>query len=124
MTIFRPCIDLHNGQVKQIVGGTLSTATPSTLRTNYTSTLPSSHYAQLYRASNAVGAHVIMLGPNNEAAAREALAAWPGMMQLGGGITSANAMEWIDAGASKVRLDIPVARASRRLSHYAPTTTR
>lgn len=101
MTRFRPCIDLHSGQVKQIVGGTLSTEA-SDLKTNYVSNLPSSHYAQLYRDSALSGAHVIMLGPANETAAQEALSAWPGALQLGGGINETNAKQWIEKGAEKV----------------------
>ncbi len=103
MTRFRPCIDLHSGQVKQIVGGTLSTEV-SDLKTNYVSKLPSSHYAQLYRDSALSGAHIIMLGPGNETAAQEALSAWPGALQLGGGINETNAKHWIEEGAEKVRL--------------------
>lgn len=103
MTRFRPCIDLHSGQVKQIVGGTLSTQL-SDLQTNYISTLPSSHYAQLYKDNALRGSHVIMLGPGNEEAAQQALSAWPGALQLGGGINAENAREWIDKGAEKVSL--------------------
>ena len=69
---FRPCIDLHDGQVKQIVGSTLQD-NPAGLRTNFTSTLPPSHYARLYRRDNLTGGHIIMLGPGNEAAAVDAL---------------------------------------------------
>jgi phosphoribosylformimino-5-aminoimidazole carboxamide ribotide isomerase len=101
MTRFRPCIDLHAGQVKQIVGGTLSTE-ESELKTNYISKHPAGYFAKLYRDAELVGAHVIMLGPGNENAAREALAAWPGHLQVGGGITDVNAKQWIDAGAEKV----------------------
>lgn len=103
MTRFRPCIDLHNGSVKQIVGGTLDDDKPSSLQTNYVSELSAGHYAKLYKDTNATGAHVIMLGPGNEEAAKEALSAWPGMLQVGGGINDGNAKAWIDAGASKVR---------------------
>ncbi len=101
MTRFRPCIDLHAGQVKQIVGGTLSTQ-ESELKTNHVSQYPAAYFAKLYRDANLLGAHVIMLGPGNESAAREALAAWPGHLQVGGGISDANAKEWIEAGAEKV----------------------
>lgn len=101
MTRFRPCIDLHSGQVKQIVGGTLSTEA-SGLKTNYVSKLPSSHYAQLYKDSALSGAHVIMLGPGNEIAAEKALSTWPGALQLGGGINNTNAKQWIEKGAEKV----------------------
>jgi phosphoribosylformimino-5-aminoimidazole carboxamide ribotide isomerase len=99
---FRPCIDLHAGVVKQIVGGTLSEDGATSPRVNYESDLPPSYYARLYREDDLTGGHVIMLGPGNEAAAREALAAWPGGLQVGGGITLENAVQWLDAGASHV----------------------
>ena len=98
---FRPCIDLHDGKVKQIVGSTLGEE-PSSLRTNFSSPHPPSFYVDLYRRDNLYGGHVIMLGPGNEAAAMEALAAGPGGMQLGGGITAANAAHWLERGASHV----------------------
>lgn len=101
MTRFRPCIDLHAGQVKQIVGGTLDSSS-SALQTNYVSQLPPAHFARLYRDGELSGAHVIMLGPGNADAAREALGSWRGGLQVGGGITDVNAKEWIDAGAEKV----------------------
>ena len=101
MTRFRPCIDLHSGQVKQIVGGTL-TSTSADLRTNYVSTLPAAHFAKLYMEDGLEGAHVVMLGPGNEDAAREALAVWKGGLQVGGGITDKNAQQWIEWGAEKV----------------------
>lgn len=103
MTIFRPCIDLHSGQVKQIVGGSLSTRS-SDLKTNHVSKLPASHFAQLYRDNALHGAHVIMLGPGNDEAAQEALAAWPGALQIGGGINEKNARQWMQRGAEKVVL--------------------
>ncbi|KAF9055263.1 Phosphoribosylformimino-5-aminoimidazole carboxamide ribotide isomerase [Hymenopellis radicata] len=99
---FRPCIDLHDGQVKQIVGGTLSDASPSTLKTNFVASQSPAEFAELYRRNNLEGGHVIKLGPGNDDAAREALAAWPGGLQIGGGIHDKNAQQWIDAGASKV----------------------
>lgn len=34
-SVFRPCIDLHNGEVKQIVGGTLHEDDASRLKTNF-----------------------------------------------------------------------------------------
>lgn len=101
MTKFRPCIDLHAGQVKQIVGGTL-TDRDAELKTNHVSAHPASYFADLYRQHNLLGAHVIMLGPNNDAAAKEALAAWPGHLQVGGGISDKNAKDWIEAGAAQV----------------------
>lgn len=101
MTRFRPCIDLHAGQVKQIVGGTLD-STSSSLQTNHVSQYPSAYFAQLYKDNGLKGAHVIMLGPGNEDAAKEALRAWPNGLQVGGGINDKNAKFWIDAGAEKV----------------------
>ncbi len=98
---FRPCIDLHEGKVRQIVGASLGEQDHD-LRINYTSDLEPAHYATLYRQDNLEGGHVIMLGPGNEAAATEALAAWPGGMQVGGGITAANCRQWLDRGASHV----------------------
>ncbi len=98
---FRPCIDLHDGRVKQIVGATLSDSGEG-LRENFVSDRPPSWFARLYREDGLTGGHVIMLGPGNEAAAAEALAAWPGGMQVGGGITADNACEWLDRGAAAV----------------------
>ena len=102
MTRFRPCIDLHSGAVKQIVGGTLSTTEISSLKTNHVSEHPASHFATLYKDNDCTGAHVIMLGPGNEAAAEEALAAWPRKLQIGGGINPRTAPLWLEKGAEKV----------------------
>jgi phosphoribosylformimino-5-aminoimidazole carboxamide ribotide isomerase len=99
--VFRPCIDLHEGKVKQIVGGTLSDD-PAKLRTNFVSEKPAAWYAELYKRDGLNGGHVIMLGPGNETAAREALAAFPDGMHVGGGINLDNAQSWLDAGASHV----------------------
>lgn len=104
MTKFRPCIDLHSGQVKQIVGGTLDNSNIELLKTNYVSKLPASYYASLYRKHDMRGGHVVMLGPGNDEAAKEALASWPGGLQVAGGINDRNARYWIDQGAEKVRL--------------------
>ena len=101
MTRFRPCIDLHEGRVKQIVGGTLSDDGAG-LRTNFVSEHPPSWFAALYNRDALTGGHVIKLGPGNDSAAREALAAWPGGLQIGGGISAENAAEWLEAGASHV----------------------
>ncbi len=98
---FRPCIDLHDGKVKQIVGSTLDCG-PDQLQTNFEAELDSSYYAQMYQRDGLSGAHVIMLGGGNKDAARRALAAWPGHLQIGGGITCENALEWLEAGASQV----------------------
>ena len=75
---FRPCIDLHDGKVKQIVGGTLSDA-PESLKTNFVATKPPAYYAELYKQHGLEGGHVIMLGKGNTETAKEALAAWPGI---------------------------------------------
>lgn len=98
----RPCIDLHKGRVKQIVGSTLSGSSRDSLQTNFTATRPPSYYAKLYRRDSLSGGHVIMLGPGNEQAAAEALAAWPGGLQIGGGITPANGPDWLEKGAAAV----------------------
>jgi len=99
--MFRPCIDLHEGKVKQIVGGT-PTDDPTTLRTHFVSGHSAAFYAELYKRDGLTGGHVIMLGPGNEAAARAALASYPGGLQLGGGVNRDNARDWLDAGASHV----------------------
>ncbi|OBZ76118.1 1-(5-phosphoribosyl)-5-[(5-phosphoribosylamino)methylideneamino] imidazole-4-carboxamide isomerase [Grifola frondosa] len=101
-TLFRPCIDLHNGEVKQIVGGTLSDSDPSNLKTNFVASNSSAYYAELYKNHGLEGGHVIKLGNGNDQAAKTALSAWRGHLQIGGGITDDNCLEWIDAGASKV----------------------
>ncbi len=99
---FRPCIDLHQGKVKQIVGGTLSDKDAEAVHTNFESGNSADWYARRYRQDGLTGGHIIQLGPGNRAAAQAALAAWPGGMQLGGGVTADNASQWIDAGASAV----------------------
>jgi phosphoribosylformimino-5-aminoimidazole carboxamide ribotide isomerase len=99
--MFRPCIDLHQGQVKQIVGGTL-TDDPKSLRTNFITERPAAWFAELYRRDGLTGGHIIMLGPGNETAARHALAAYPGGLQIGGGINLENATSFLEAGASHV----------------------
>ncbi len=99
---FRPCIDLHGGRVKQIVGSTLQDECTDTLQTNFSSDFPPSYYADLYKKDNLPGGHIIMLGPGNEAAALDALKAWPGGMHVGGGITADNAAFWVEQGASHV----------------------
>lgn len=97
--MFRPCIDLHEGRVKQIVGGSLDTAE---LRTNFVSKKSSASFAELYQRDGLEGGHVIMLGPGNEDAAMQALRAYPGGLQLGGGVNADNAQKYLDAGASHV----------------------
>ena len=97
--MFRPCIDLHEGKVKQIVGGTLGDAG---LRTNFVSEKSAAWFAKLYRRDGLAGGHVIMLGSGNETEARAALKAFPGGLQIGGGVNAANARGWLAAGASHV----------------------
>ena len=101
MTLFRPCIDLHEGKVKQIVGGTLRDD-GSAPQTNFESERSAGYYAELYAADLLSGGHVIKLGPNNDVAARERLAAYPLGLQIGGGIYAENASDWLEAGASHV----------------------
>jgi phosphoribosylformimino-5-aminoimidazole carboxamide ribotide isomerase len=95
------------GKVKQIVGSTLSDLKDDgeqDLRTNFESEKPSSYYAELYAADNLPGGHVIMLGADDASknAALSALRAYPGGLQLGGGVTDENAAQYLDAGASHV----------------------
>ena len=101
MTQFRPCIDLHAGQVKQIVGASLEHPTAA-LQTNHVSCYPASYFAERYLSDQLIGGHLIQLGPGNEAAARAALAAYPQGLQIGGGIQLQNAAGWLAAGASHV----------------------
>lgn len=101
MTRFIGCIDLHNGQVKQIVGGTLTDKSSDDVKTNFISSLPPSHYSQLYYDNDVKGCHVIKLGPGNDEAALQALKQAPGFLQVGGGINLGNCQEWLQY-ASKV----------------------
>lgn len=95
---FRPCIDLHAGKVKQIVGGTLTDRSAPT--TNFVSEKSADYYAALYREDHLPGGHVICLGPGNEEAARSALKAFPGGLQFGGGLNADNGALWLEAGAA------------------------
>lgn len=99
MTIFRPCIDLHEGKVKQIIGGSL---TANGAETNFVSDRDATYYASLYREHNLRGGHIISLGPNNQQSALRALTAFPQGMQYGGGVNLENASEFLEAGASHV----------------------
>ena len=105
---FRPCIDIHNGSVKQIVGGSL-TDREDQARDNFVSEYDAKFYAEMYREDSLADGHIILLNPKtseyyekNLALAREALAAYPGGMQIGGGIDDTNAVAFLDMGASKV----------------------
>src|ERR1035441_3879764 len=121
--MFRPCIDLHEGKVKQIVGGTLGDAG---LRTNFFSEKPAAWFAELYKLDGLAGGHVIQLGSGNEAEARAALAAFPGGLHLGGGVNAQNARDWLEAGASHVIVTSWVFREGRvdwaRLDEMAKAT--
>ena len=105
---FRPCIDIHKGKVKQIVGSTLSDKTTvdgaNALETNFESHHGAEYYANLYKRDNLTGGHIIMLGADEQSKdqAMRALKAFPGGMQLGGGVTTENAKEYLHAGASHV----------------------
>ncbi|OMH39405.1 phosphoribosylformimino-5-aminoimidazole carboxamide ribotide isomerase [Motiliproteus sp. MSK22-1] len=97
MTQFRPCIDLHQGQVKQIVGGSLNDEGADT---NFVSTYDAAYYADLYRQHDLRGGHVIALGPGNKEQVLKALGSWPDGLQFGGGVNAENAAEFLNAGAS------------------------
>lgn len=107
---FRPCIDIHNGAVKQIVGGTLSQkGGDSTAKDNFVSSEDAAYYANLYKEAGLVGGHIIMLNsPKDESydktkeQAHKAIDAYPKGLQIGGGINDKNAKGWIEAGASHV----------------------
>ena len=97
---FRPCIDLHEGQVKQIVGTSLRDG--SAPQTHFIAPHPPAYFAERYRNDQLFGGHVIMLGPGNEDAATQALTAFPGGMQVGGGIRPDTAAAWLSRGAAQV----------------------
>ena len=104
----RPCIDIHNGKVKQIVGGTLRDEGDKASE-NFVSEKEADHFAELYRAKGLYGGHVIMLNSvlspeyeSTKAQCIKALKAFPGGLQAGGGITPENAAEFLEAGASHV----------------------
>lgn len=99
---FRPCIDLHNGKVKQIVGSSLSDSDKDSVVTNFEAEYPSEYYSEMYKEDGLTGGHVIKLGPGNDEAAAQALKVYPGGLQIGGGITPENARQWLDYGASQV----------------------
>mmetsp|Transcript_12304 Transcript_12304/g.17992 ORF Transcript_12304/g.17992 Transcript_12304/m.17992 type:complete len:285 (-) Transcript_12304:391-1245(-) len=121
---FRPCIDLHSGKVKQIVGSTLTDderaetkqqdqvqipkkpkeedEEEEALATNFETNRPAADYAKMYERDALTGGHVIMLGPGNTEAAKSALQAYPNGLQVGGGMNETNAQEWLSYGASHV----------------------
>jgi len=104
---FRPCIDIHNGKVKQIVGSTLKDsgdASAETPATNFETETPSSEYAEMYKRDGIYGGHAILLSKDDATmrAAQEATRAFPGGLQVGGGVNPTNAGVLLDAGASHV----------------------
>ncbi len=105
---FRPCIDIHNGKVKQIVGASLRDEGDSAAE-NFVAKKSAAFYARLYREKGLSGGHVILLNPSSspfyeatKAEGIKALQAYPGGLMLGGGIDDGNAAEFLDAGASHV----------------------
>ena len=105
---FRPCIDIHNGAVKQIVGGSLKDEADFA-RDNFVSELKADFYADLYRRSGLVGGHIILLNPAGSTyyeadleQAKLALVAYPQGLQIGGGINADNAEQFLDMGARQV----------------------
>ena len=105
---FRPCIDIHNGKVKQIVGGSLKD-TGNFAEENFVSKQDAAFYANMYKEAGIHGGHIILLNAKDseyyeatKEQALKALAAYPGGLQIGGGITAKNAKEFLAAGASHV----------------------
>ena len=105
---FRPCIDIHNGKVKQIVGGSLKDSGDQA-QENFVSEQDAAFYAALYQKNKLKGGHIILLNsydsPYYEETQKQALAAlqaYPGGLQVGGGITPENAGDYLNAGASHV----------------------
>lgn len=116
---FRPCIDIHNGKVKQIVGGSLKDEADAA-RENFVSGQDAAFFAGLYKRMGIRGGHVILLNPKDSSyyeetrrQALEALRAYPGGLQVGGGITPENAAEFLSAGASHVIVTSYVFREGR-----------
>ena len=99
---FRPCIDLHEGKVKQIVGKTLTADAVDKPETNFISDHSAVYFADMFYRDGLTGGHVIMLGPNNEQAATEALQAFPNAFHIGGGVSLENAQFWLEKGAKAV----------------------
>ena len=105
---FRPCIDIHNGKVKQIVGGSLQDQ-GDTAKENFVSEQDAAFYAEFYKKDGLKGGHIILLNPasspyyeETKAQALNALKQYPQGFQLGGGVNEKNASEFLDAGASHV----------------------
>ncbi|MGB8454902.1 MAG: phosphoribosylformimino-5-aminoimidazole carboxamide ribotide isomerase [Anaerocolumna sp.] len=105
---FRPCIDIHNGKVKQIVGGSLSDQNSKAVE-NFVSEQDAAFYAALYKKDNLKGGHIILLNPGGTdyyiedcEQAKKAIQEFPNGLQIGGGITDANALSFLGQGASHV----------------------
>lgn len=105
---FRPCIDIHNGKVKQLIGGSVADMSDSA-RENFVSEKNADWYARFFQEKGLMNGHVILLNkkdsPYYEQTKEQALSAlrsYPGGLQVGGGITAENAAEYLDAGASHV----------------------
>jgi len=105
---FRPCIDIHNGRVKQIVGGSLKDEGNQAI-TNFTAEVDADYFAEKYKADHLKGGHIILLNSttseyfeDTKKQAMLALQTYPGGLQIGGGVTAENAKEYLDAGASHV----------------------
>lgn len=105
---FRPCIDIHNGRVKQIVGGSLSDD-GDFAKENFVSEMEARDYAVLYRERGLAGGHIILLNAADSPyyeedlrQAKKALEAWPDALQIGGGVTAENAARFLDMGAGHV----------------------
>lgn len=116
---FRPCIDIHNGKVKQIVGGSLKDSGDQA-RENFVSEQDGAFYGALYCEAGLTGGHVILLNPESspyfaqtKAQALKALKAFPGGLQIGGGVRPENAAEYLDEGASHVIVTSYVFRDGR-----------
>ncbi len=116
---FRPCIDIHNGQVKQIVGSSLKDH-KNCAKENFVATKDAAFYAQLYRENGIKGGHIILLNSMSSsyydatrAQALKALAAYPNGLQIGGGVTVDNAQSYLEAGASHVIVTSYVFREGR-----------
>jgi phosphoribosylformimino-5-aminoimidazole carboxamide ribotide isomerase len=105
---FRPCIDIHNGKVKQIVGASLNDNNEAPSE-NYVSSRGADFYARMYKELGLKGGHIILLNPADSPYYEltrhqgiRALSATPGLLQIGGGVTPDNAASYIEAGASHV----------------------
>jgi len=97
---FRPCIDLHDGKVKQIVGATLTENGEAV--ENFSTDKSPAEFARIYKNDNLLGGHIIKLGSGNDEAAKIALMEWNNGFQIGGGISTENAKHWLDCGASHI----------------------